>query len=64
MGRAHANPIMDTRMYQVDFTGDKVMELPANVIVESMYAQCDANRREYYSLMHLMIIKKITMPFS
>ena len=42
MGRAHANPIMDTRLYQVEFKEGKVTELKANVIAESTYAQCDA----------------------
>ena len=36
MDRAHANPIMDTRLYQVEFSGSEVTELTANVIAESM----------------------------
>ena len=36
------NPILDTRMYQVEFAGGNVAELPANIIAGSMYAQCDA----------------------
>ena len=40
MGRSHTNPIMDARMYQVEFTGAEVTELTANIITESMYAQC------------------------
>ena len=43
MGRAHANHIMETRLYQVEFNRTKVTELTANVIAESMDAQCDAN---------------------
>ena len=27
MGRAHTNPILDTRIYQVDFAGVKVNKL-------------------------------------
>ena len=38
MGRAHTNPILDTRMYQVELAGGKVTELTANIIEESMYA--------------------------
>ena len=37
-GRANANPIIDTREYQVDFRNGEVSELTANVIAESMYA--------------------------
>ena len=50
MGKAHANPIMNTRMYQVDFGGGKVTELFANVIAQSMYTQCDADGNEYLLL--------------
>ena len=34
MGRSHTNPILDTRMYQVEFAGGEVTELTANVIAE------------------------------
>ena len=50
MGRTHTNPILDTSMYQVEFAGDKVTELTANVIAESMYSQCDADKNEYLLL--------------
>ena len=49
MGRAHVNQILVPRIYQVDFVGGKVTELTANVIAESMYAQCDADRNNIYS---------------
>ena len=47
MGRAHANPILDTRMCQIEFAGIKFTELTANIVVESMYAQCDTDQNEY-----------------
>ena len=47
MGRVHANPIMATRMYQVEFVGSNIKELTTNVIAESMYAQCSADGNEY-----------------
>ena len=50
MGRAYTNPILDTRMYQVEFAGGKVVKLTANIITESMYAQFDANGNEYLLL--------------
>ena len=43
MDRAHTNLIVDTRMYQVEFTGGKVAESTANIITESMYTQCGAD---------------------
>ena len=49
IGRAHINPILDTRTYQVEFGGE-VTELMANVIAESMNIQCDADRNEYLLL--------------
>ena len=32
------NPILDTKMYQVEFAGGKVTDLTTNVSAESMYA--------------------------
>ena len=54
LDRAHTNSILDTRLYQVEFAGGQVTELNANVIAESMYAQCDADWKEYL-LLHLLI---------
>ena len=47
MGRAHANPILDTRVNKVEFAGNEVVELKANFIAESMHAQWDAKGNEY-----------------
>jgi hypothetical protein len=38
---ANANPILDTREYVITFDDGDLTELSANLIVESMYAQCD-----------------------
>ena len=46
MGRAHTNPILNIRMYQVEFAGGKVTELLTNINSESIYAQCDAEGNE------------------
>ena len=53
VGRANANPILDTRKYQVEFAGGNVTELNSYVTVESMYAQCDVDGN--YLLLHLMV---------
>ena len=50
MGRSHTNPILDMRMYQVEFTGDKVTELTASVIAESIFAECNSEGTEYVRL--------------
>ena len=50
MDMAHTNLILDTRMNQVEFAGGKVAELTANIIAESIYAQCDADWNEYLLL--------------
>ena len=47
MGRADTNPILDTRMNQVKFAGNKVSELATNIIAELPYAQYDADGNEY-----------------
>ena len=47
LGRFHANPVLDTVMYQVKFIGNKVTELATNAIAVSLYAQCDENGNEY-----------------
>ena len=46
-GRAHDNPILDTRKYVVEFDDGEEAELAANVIAESMYAQCDPVGNQY-----------------
>ena len=56
MGRAHTNPILDSRIYQVDFSGGKVTELTINAIAESMYTHCHA---DIYSLTYQLIIIRI-----
>jgi hypothetical protein len=41
VGRAHANPILDTRVYEVEFPNGSVKEYTANILAESLYAQVD-----------------------
>ena len=42
IGRAHANPILDTRTYEVEFPDEQTAEMAANVIAQNMYASmCD-----------------------
>jgi hypothetical protein len=46
-GRANANPMLDTRPYEIEFPDGRSDEYTANVIAENMYAQCDIEGRQY-----------------
>ena len=46
-GRAHNNPILDTRTYEVEFADGSVAEYSANTIAENMYAQCDMDGNQH-----------------
>ena len=42
VGRANSNPILDTRVYEVEFEEDGARKFyAANLIAENMYAQID-----------------------
>ena len=58
IGMVHMNPILDTRMYLDEFSGGKATELTANVIAETMYVKCDADRNEYLLLDSLVDYNK------
>ena len=40
-GKANINPILDTRVYEVEFPDGSMSEFSANVIAENMWSQCD-----------------------
>jgi hypothetical protein len=46
-GRANANPMLDTRNYEIEFPDGRSDEYTANVIAENMYAQCDIEGRQF-----------------
>ena len=41
--RFNQNAILDTYLYEVEFLGDKMTELGANITTKSMYAWCDVD---------------------
>ena len=47
IGVAHANPILDTREYIVEFPDGAEREYSANKIAEAMYSQCDLDGRQH-----------------
>jgi hypothetical protein len=46
-GRTNANPMLDTRTYEIEFPDGSSDEYTDNVIAENMYAQCDIEGRQY-----------------
>jgi hypothetical protein len=46
-GRANANSMLDTRIYEIEFPDGRSDEYTDNVISENMYAQCDIEGRQY-----------------
>ena len=50
IGRSHNSPALDTRSYIVEFDDNDQAELTANLIAESMYAQCDPDGNQYLIL--------------
>ena len=43
-------PILDTRLYEVEFTDGRTAEFSANAITEHMYTQCDPDGNQYLLL--------------
>ena len=51
IGKFNQYPIiLKTSLYEVEFSGEEMTELAANIIAYSMYAQCDVDRNEYLLL--------------
>jgi hypothetical protein len=50
LGKPHINPILDSRIYEVQFEDGHIEEYAANVIAESIYAQVDDKRCEHLIL--------------
>jgi len=50
IGRADANPILNTREYIVEFDDGDEAELNANLIAEAMYPQCNPDGNQYVLL--------------
>ena len=50
IGRANANPILDTRTYEVKFPDGQMAEMAANVIAQNMYTMCDEEGNQFLLL--------------
>jgi hypothetical protein len=53
-GMASANPILDTRTYNVEFPDGRSEEYTANIIAENMYAQCDEEGNQFLMLQEIV----------
>jgi hypothetical protein len=60
IGVANQNPILDTCIYEVQFTNGHVEEYTANVIAENLYAQ--ANKDEHHNLLLQELIDHRNVP--
>ena len=58
IGKADKNPILYTRVYNVEFSDGEVAEMGANIIAECMYAQCDIEGDQYRFMDHIVDHKK------
>ena len=59
IGIANQNPILDTRVYEVEFTNGGRVELGANIIAECMYTQCD-DKGKQFCLMEAIVDHNMT----
>ena len=58
VGRSNNNPILNTCLCKVEVSGGEITELEANIIANSMYAQCFVDRNKYPLLEVLMEHRK------
>jgi hypothetical protein len=54
IGKRNANPILDTREYEVEMPGGSVAEYGVNVIAENLYSQVDSEGRQYLILSEII----------
>ena len=47
LGKAHENPMLDTRIYEVDFGDGNYQEYTTNLIMENLYSQVDDEGNQY-----------------
>jgi len=57
-GNANSNPILDSRVYEVQFSDGHTEEYAANVIAEAIYAQVDDEGHEHLILDEIIDFRK------
>ena len=58
IGKADKNPILDTSIYNVEFSDGEVAELGGNIIAECMCALCDIVGNQYRLMDHIVDHRK------
>jgi hypothetical protein len=58
VGTSNSNPILDTRLYTVEFADGAEAKYSANVIAENMWAQCNIDGNQYQLLDAIIDHKK------
>ncbi len=54
VGRAKSNPILDTRVYEVEFPDGSVNDYAANILAEALYAQVDVDGNRFLLLKEII----------
>jgi hypothetical protein len=54
VGRSNCNPILDTRVYEVEFPGGTISEHSANVLAEALYSQVDIDGNRFLLLKEIV----------
>ncbi len=62
IGNAHDNPILDSQVYEIEFSDGKVTALTVNAIAKAMYAQCDPEGNKYILLDKSLMSNALMMP--
>jgi hypothetical protein len=55
IGKLNSNPLLDTRLYEVEFPNGNIREYSANVIAESIYSQVDDDEGRHHLLMKSLV---------
>ena len=63
VGRAHINPLFDTREYGIEFTDGSMDKCTANVIAENMFAQVNYEGNQYLLINEIRIIERTIQIF-
>ena len=58
IGKANKKPILDKRVYNVEFSDGENAELGANIITEYMYTKCDIEGNQYRLMDHIVDHRK------
>mmetsp|Transcript_1849 Transcript_1849/g.3781 ORF Transcript_1849/g.3781 Transcript_1849/m.3781 type:complete len:250 (-) Transcript_1849:1930-2679(-) len=58
VGNYHANPVLDTRVYDVLFPDGAVKQYAANIIAKHMYSQCDNEGYQHQILNCILDVRK------